>query len=673
MAEIVQARVWLKVDTYNNWMANDLILGKGEMALVVGNGGIPLNMRWGDGTKAFRDLPNAIAYDQGQFVPVVGNALPSVTGVGYTILGGGTYTQSVGGNVVVPDGKLGVLVSEGGTWSLQSEVELPVVDVSDDIIIGGNKAVSQNGVSKIAFDKVNFNVIGETQSESSSIFSYESSSFSGWGCLVGNYTNFDSIRIKLKAWNIDYIPTVLRVIIRTGVGTGTVLADKTINISLTHNSPKNIDVKFDNVVNNSTDANLWVEYRTNGRVGIFKANSSTNNSVLYATSSDVTKGMTGSSTTPNDKLWIQFMNSEVDIDFSDKAKELIKDLSKDVNFADIILPNKIYCLEGIESNIYFENIILSNLSLDSLDIDISGVKGRHDLNRWTYTPISSDAGTTSLTITVSDLNGSILSTLAVDVITVSKSTVLGTNINANFWGDSNLSGGEPLKIINTESPNYGVSIDFQGTLGASGLKNEGRPGWRIYDYTVSDKSGDENPLWIDGGLDYSKYILNNSIQMPSGSFVIIQLGTNDMFNASNDVAMNTAINAAIVNMNKLITAFKAVTGIRIGVCTSLTCAISQDAFGDDYKNAQRRVRFLKNIKSFAKKIISEYSNRESEGIYIVPTQQSIDPVNGFPFSNINANSRSSEQVRTYTNAIHPNLSGYNQLGDEFFKFLLNNR
>lgn len=147
MAEIVQARVWQKVDTYNNWMSNDLILGKGEMALVVGNGGIPLNMRWGDGTKAFRDLPNAIAYDQGQFVAVVGNALPSVTGVGYTILGGGTYTQTAGGNVVVPDGKLGVLVSSGGTWSLQSEVDLSNVVGTDVLNPNGQSVPKEKAVA----------------------------------------------------------------------------------------------------------------------------------------------------------------------------------------------------------------------------------------------------------------------------------------------------------------------------------------------------------------------------------------------------------------------------------------------------------------------------------------------------------------------------------------------
>lgn len=57
MAEIIKARVWQKVDTLENWMANPLILGTGEFALVLtAPGGTVFNFKVGVGNKRFSEL-----------------------------------------------------------------------------------------------------------------------------------------------------------------------------------------------------------------------------------------------------------------------------------------------------------------------------------------------------------------------------------------------------------------------------------------------------------------------------------------------------------------------------------------------------------------------------------------------------------------------------------------
>lgn len=119
MSVILEARVWQKTDTYEGWMDNPLLLGQGEMALVVDSTGIPLNMRWGqENPKRFSDLPNAIAYDQGTYVSYSAN--PGIP-VAYTIVGAGTY-----GSIIIADDELGILGWNGTSWTIDNRVKLPM-------------------------------------------------------------------------------------------------------------------------------------------------------------------------------------------------------------------------------------------------------------------------------------------------------------------------------------------------------------------------------------------------------------------------------------------------------------------------------------------------------------------------------------------------------------------
>ena len=556
------------------------------------------------------------------------------------------------------------------TWSKVDEAKLPVSELTSELI-PDNTSVGVNGagVSRIAYDVRDYSKIAESQSESNSSFAFESSTFSHWGTQVGVYKNFKAIKIKLRPWSASHIPTKIRVLIRTAVNSGIVLGDKTIDVLLEHNVLKDVIVEFDNLIANSESSDLWCEVRTNGRVGIFKLTMAVTRNAYYGTSSNLSTGLTAVSTSPNDQMWCEFLSVVTDLKFSEKAESLVKEISGGTDSAEIILPGVIYALEGLQANVYFDNIISSTLDITNLDIDVSGSKGRHNQNYWTYTPIVSDVGVSNLTITVNTRSGRVLTSKVIQVVTVARSSGAGVVRNVNMWGDSNLAGGQPLSIINTELTSDVMTVNFKGTLGAGNARHEGRAGWRIFDYTNAGQNGSGNPLWIGGALNFPSYLANNSITMAANDWVVIQLGTNDMFNASSDSAMITALSSAVTNMNKLITAFKAVAGIRIAVCTSLTCAISQDSFGDDYNNGQRKNRFKRNMQMFANRICEEYEGRESENIFVIPTQQVIDPVHGFPYVNVNANSRSTEQIRAYTNAIHPNQSGYDQLGDAILSFL----
>jgi len=144
--EIIKARVWWKVDTEANWNANDLILGPGEPAWVVNTLDQGVNVKVGNGEKKFSELPYFIEYDQAAYVNITGTALPSASGVGYSIVPEGTYTRAGQSNVVVPTGQLGILYKDGTTWSLGSSVEMPTKPTATIVIEGGDEATSQNAV-----------------------------------------------------------------------------------------------------------------------------------------------------------------------------------------------------------------------------------------------------------------------------------------------------------------------------------------------------------------------------------------------------------------------------------------------------------------------------------------------------------------------------------------------
>lgn len=123
----IKARVIQKVDTLANWNANNLILLKGEQAIVVDANGIPYNTKFGDGTKKFSELDFWIKYDQGQFISLgTSKVLPTPENdVAYTLASPGTYTRAGQANIVVTANMLGMLSWNGSAWSINDTITIP--------------------------------------------------------------------------------------------------------------------------------------------------------------------------------------------------------------------------------------------------------------------------------------------------------------------------------------------------------------------------------------------------------------------------------------------------------------------------------------------------------------------------------------------------------------------
>lgn len=120
MAEIIEARVWQKVDTEANWLANPLPLGSGEQAFVSDKNNFKVNTF--KTKKTFAELEY---YYKGD---IIGGVLPTddlaskPDGVYRTTISG-TYSS-----IVVKEGYYTLLRKDNGVWKLESEVKMPEYD-----------------------------------------------------------------------------------------------------------------------------------------------------------------------------------------------------------------------------------------------------------------------------------------------------------------------------------------------------------------------------------------------------------------------------------------------------------------------------------------------------------------------------------------------------------------
>lgn len=118
MAKIIEARVLQKIDTEQNWNTNELILYKGEIALV-GDPDRVYNIKVGNGFKKFRDLPYMVDYISGLYTQKITpqSQVPSGVNNVFLVSEQGTYTNF--GGMVLPKDNLGIIYKNGSNFTIQ--------------------------------------------------------------------------------------------------------------------------------------------------------------------------------------------------------------------------------------------------------------------------------------------------------------------------------------------------------------------------------------------------------------------------------------------------------------------------------------------------------------------------------------------------------------------------
>lgn len=352
----------------------------------------------------------------------------------------------------------------------------------------------------------------------------------------------------------------------------------------------------------------------------------------------------------------------------------------------VALPAELFTAVGVETNIYFDNLILA-LNPGNYTFDVTCTKGIQQTERWTWTPTANDVGEVPLQIDLRDDQNRIVS----QAKTVVKVAPLAVEQKRKR---SLLLIGDSLTHASVYSQHL---LDRTGKEGAIELtligshfldpknpanRHEGYGGWTAErfatHFTETARQGDYakrgSPFLYkqnDGPakLDFSQFCKDvNNGQFPDD--VTIFLGPNDIFSFNDDT-----IGAGIQNMLKhydtLIEMIHASSqSTRIGVMLPVPPTISQDAFGSNYASGQTRWQYRRNQHALVKAMIKRYADRQSSGIQLIATHVNLDCVHNYPTQTVPANAYSDQKIVRQSNAVHPSESGYRQIGDSVYGWLL---
>ena len=178
-----------------------------------------------------------------------------------------------------------------------------------------------------------------------------------------------------------------------------------------------------------------------------------------------------------------------------------------------------------------------------------------------------------------------------------------------------------------------------------------------------------NPFWFSGAVNFGQYLTTNSIAAPG--WVFIGLAINDVFAATSDNAALVATDTALARLDVLLASIKAADSTtKVGLMIPTPPSSEQNSFGVNYGTGQNRDRFKRNILIWARQLIAKHKGQEANRIYLVPSNTALDTVNNMQRgAAAPVNSRSSIIVSRQNNGVHPDTSGYQQIGDALWAFL----
>jgi lysophospholipase L1-like esterase/predicted small lipoprotein YifL len=344
------------------------------------------------------------------------------------------------------------------------------------------------------------------------------------------------------------------------------------------------------------------------------------------------------------------------------------------------LPPAVYAVPGIETNIYFDNLVLTTNS-NNYVFDVDCKRGRNDAKRWRITPTDKDIGTFKWEIKVLNSKNEVVASGTTKIIVSSAKAGKGKKVSLLVIGDSLTNSSVYPTAIHSLLTKAGNPVTMIGAHSGGGRKpgkiaHEGYGGWRWETFCTKwtkkkDYRGKSHFLTIKNGkpvLDVKAY-LKKYAKGKTPDFITIMLGTNDVFNAK-EYNINDNIKKVLSFADKFIAELKKdAPNAQIGVALTVPPALSQDAFGSNYKCNQTRWQYRRNQFKLVEEMIKKYGNGKVKNVSLIPAFVGLDCENNFPMKREKINSQDAKVIMRHSNGVHPARSGYNQIGDVFYCWL----
>lgn len=218
-----------------------------------------------------------------------------------------------------------------------------------------------------------------------------------------------------------------------------------------------------------------------------------------------------------------------------------------------------------------------------------------------------------------------------------------------FIGDSLTERGMITKALLGLQDNA-TKITLFGTRGIAPNLHEGRTGWKASSYMASRYSGVNNAFYNPAAKAFDFPYYMSACDYSNVQYVFIELGINDTFNYKTDVSLNAEIPRILNRYDRMISSIQDYDlGIKIGICVTIPPTSIASTFRADYGTSQTLDRYSRNNSLWVKALMDKYRNRESSGIYLIPTHTGIS--------------------RTNIYGVHPTAAGYKQMAAVIWQWL----
>lgn len=342
----------------------------------------------------------------------------------------------------------------------------------------------------------------------------------------------------------------------------------------------------------------------------------------------------------------------------------------------LTLPPTLYAVPGVPMSVYYDNIVLTEHP-EGYRFEVKCDVGASEARRWTVTPSEKDVGAHPMEIAVKDAEGKVIESGKMTLRVAPRDAGAGRELKLLIVGDSLTNAtfypNEIARLLSEPgNPKWTMLGTHKPANVAPGVAHEGYGGWRWETFLTKweplppgvaagplARKSTSPFLYPDkdgkGKLDLARYI-KDECGGKSPDVVTFLLGINDCFGANpeDEIAMLKTIDAALDHADKLLAAFRATTPkavLAVGLTTPPNSR--ESGFEANYKGKYHRWGWKRIQHRLVQRMQERLSRREKDGIYLVPTELNLDPVDGYPDNN----------------GVHPNPTGYAQIGASFHAWM----
>lgn len=336
----------------------------------------------------------------------------------------------------------------------------------------------------------------------------------------------------------------------------------------------------------------------------------------------------------------------------------------------LTLPPRAYAVVGSEIGIDFDNIVLTPTP-GEYEFAVTCTVGDTTPTKWKLTAGPQEVGKHTWSVAIRR-NGQTLAEKSLELLVVPGQLAQQRTLNLLIVGDSLTHASITANDLQRRLMQPGQPrVQFLGThrpaSAAPGVAHEGYGGWTWQRFATHYEPGPDvaarrfsSPFVFREAeqtrLDVARYF-DEQTNRQRPDVVFFLLGINDCFAANPDdpAALDARIDQMFQHAETLLQNFRrAAPEADLAVCLTTPPNSREEAFVANYKGRYSRWNWKRIQHRLVERELHQFGERESERIFVVPTELNLDPVDGYPPDN----------------AVHPNPRGYQQIAASMHAWLL---